>query len=55
MLDSIPKILIGEDRSDMERWPDEAKIRAAVFDLNKNSASGPNGFSRGFFQIARRL
>lgn len=55
MLDNISKILTGEDRSDMERCPDEAEIKTFVFDLNKNSASGPNGFSRGFFQIARRL
>lgn len=48
-LNCIPRILTDEDRSNMERWPDEAEIRAIVFDLNKNSVSGTDGFSGDFF------
>lgn len=38
-----------------ERWPDEAEVRKAIFDLNKDSASGPDGFSGGFFQAYRGI
>lgn len=45
-----PKNPTEEDRIDLEGWPDEAEVWDAVFGLNKDSASGPDGFSMGFFQ-----
>lgn len=51
-LDCIPKILSEEDRNDMEKWPDEAEIRATVFVLNKNRTSGIDGFSGPSSRVA---
>lgn len=50
MLNNIPKLLTDEDNIEMERWPEEGEIREVVFELNKDSASGPDGFSREFYQ-----
>lgn len=50
-LDIIPYILTEEDRSYMEKWPEEDEIREAVFYLNKDSASEPDGFSGEFYQV----
>lgn len=39
--------------SKMKKWkktPSEEKIKGVVFALNKDSASGPDGFSGQFFQ-----
>lgn len=49
-LQCIPIILTEEDRNTTERYPDEAEIRAAIFDLNKKSASRVDEFSGEFFQ-----
>lgn len=46
----IPKLLNDDDREQMERWPEEDEIKAVVFDLNKDSASGPDGYSGEFYQ-----
>lgn len=49
-LNLIPRVLIDEDRMEMERWPKEAEIREVVFGLNKDTASGLGGFSGDFYQ-----
>lgn len=45
----IPRLLTEEDKDEMERCPEEEETRAAIFGLNKDSASGPDGFAGGFF------
>lgn len=49
-LDIIPKLLSYDDRKQMDRRPEEEEIWIVVFDLNKDSASGPDGYSRDFYQ-----
>lgn len=49
-LTCIPKMLIESDRESMERWSKKEEIRHVVFDLNKDSAGGPDVFSSGFYQ-----
>lgn len=51
MLNNIPMVLIDEDRTEMERWPDKDGFSKVVFDFNKDNASGPNGFSGEFYQV----
>lgn len=41
-----------EDNVEIERMPDEDEVKRVVFSLNADSACGPNGFSRKFFQAS---
>jgi len=50
MLDLIPKIITQEQNEEMGRMPNMEEVREAVFALNGDSTSGPDGFSGEFFQ-----
>ncbi|VFQ71288.1 unnamed protein product [Cuscuta campestris] len=45
ILDHIPNLISLEDNNFMCRIPDEEEIKQAVWDLNPNSAAGPDGFN----------
>lgn len=38
MLNHIPKLIIDEENEEMVLFPEEQKVREAVFGLNENSA-----------------
>ncbi|KAH0650293.1 hypothetical protein KY284_030205 [Solanum tuberosum] len=50
MLDIIPKIITVEQNNEMIRIPTTEEVKQVVFELNADSASGPDGFSDGFCQ-----
>ncbi|VFQ85780.1 unnamed protein product, partial [Cuscuta campestris] len=50
ILDHIPNLISLEDNNFMCRIPDEEEIKQAVWDLNPNSAAGPDGFNGNFFR-----
>ncbi|XP_049394714.1 uncharacterized protein LOC125859004 [Solanum stenotomum] len=50
MLDYIPLLISGEDNNAMIKLPDMEEVKMVVFQLDGNSAAGPDGFSGLFFQ-----
>ncbi|XP_027171591.1 uncharacterized protein LOC113771176 [Coffea eugenioides] len=49
-LSRIPTILSEDDNLDLERLPTAEKVRGAVFSLDRDSCSGPDGFPGSFYQ-----
>ncbi|XP_026459208.1 uncharacterized protein LOC113359850 [Papaver somniferum] len=49
-LDIIPKIITEEDQQKIDIIPEEEEIKAAIFDMDPESAPGPDGFSGIFFR-----
>lgn len=45
MLNVIPRLITNEKNGDMARAPTKEEVKTAVFSLNKDSASGPDGFA----------
>lgn len=50
MLDFIPNIIIAEENDYITKLPDGEEVKKAIFSLSGNSAAGPDGFTRMFFQ-----
>ncbi|XP_026454012.1 uncharacterized protein LOC113355377 [Papaver somniferum] len=50
LLDLIPKLIIEEDQQTLHILPEEEEIKAAIFDMDPDSAPGPDGFSGIFFR-----
>lgn len=46
----IPQVLTDEDNLELQKVPNAEEIKKAVFSLNPDSASGPDGFNGHFFQ-----
>ncbi|VFQ79404.1 unnamed protein product [Cuscuta campestris] len=51
ILHHIPHLISNDDNTMMSSIPDEMEVRKAVWDLNPNSAAGPDGFNDYFFRI----
>nr|XP_027103110.1 uncharacterized protein LOC113724399 [Coffea arabica] len=49
-LSRIPTILSEDDNLDLERLPTAEEVRGAVFSLDRDSCSGPDGFPGSFYQ-----
>ncbi|XP_027072036.2 uncharacterized protein [Coffea arabica] len=49
-LSRIPTILSEDDILDLERLPTAEEVRGAVFSLDRDSCSGPDGFPGSFYQ-----
>lgn len=52
MINCIPVLINKEDNAEMERMPVEEEVKKVIFLLNADNASGPDGFSRQFFQAS---
>ncbi|KAG5616263.1 hypothetical protein H5410_016087 [Solanum commersonii] len=50
MLDYIPRSISNAENEDMIRPPEKEEVKRVVFELDGNSACGPDGFSGLFFQ-----
>lgn len=50
MIQHIPKLITTNKNEEMEKLPDEEEVRQVVFAINKNSASGSDGFVGAFYQ-----
>lgn len=50
MINNIRRLITVEENKEMERLADEREVKNVVFDLNGNSACGPDGFTRELFQ-----
>lgn len=50
MLTHIPKLITDEDNEEMIKLPNLDEVKRVVFELNGDSACGPDGFSGLFFQ-----
>lgn len=50
MLENIPIMVTMEQNLELCRYPTLDKVKAAVFALSDNSASGPDGFTGLFYQ-----
>ncbi|XP_026419826.1 uncharacterized protein LOC113315790 [Papaver somniferum] len=50
--EASPTAITAEDNSFLEKVPSEEDIRNAVFDLNQDSAPGPDGFTGIFYRFA---
>ncbi|XP_043725602.1 uncharacterized protein LOC122672168 [Telopea speciosissima] len=55
ILDCVPQVLEEADIFRMDSVPCESEIRAAVWDLDADSASGPDGFPGAFFRACWEL
>ncbi|XP_075074578.1 uncharacterized protein LOC142162156 [Nicotiana tabacum] len=49
ILDHVPVIMNDEQNNDLTRKPTMEEVKKAVFGLNGDSASGPDGFNGNFF------
>lgn len=52
LLENIPKLINAEQNENMNRSPDEAEVKAAVFYPSGESSSEPDGFMGLFCQSA---
>ncbi|XP_071916251.1 uncharacterized protein [Coffea arabica] len=52
LLQHIPTILTDEENDLLEQFPSKAEIRSAVFAMDGESASGPDGYTGKFFTVA---
>ncbi|XP_060195246.1 uncharacterized protein LOC132624493 [Lycium barbarum] len=50
LLQHIPELISAEDNSALCIFPNLEEVKKAVFELNGDSASGPDGFTGCFFQ-----
>lgn len=50
LLDTIPKIILEEQNNMLDSSPSKDEVKQVVFDLNRESASGPDSFSGLFFK-----
>ncbi|CAH9084422.1 unnamed protein product [Cuscuta epithymum] len=50
ILDFIPSLITQEDNNTLIKLPDMEEVKQAVWDLNHNSAPGPDGFHGKFFK-----
>ncbi|XP_060182406.1 uncharacterized protein LOC132612080 [Lycium barbarum] len=50
LLDHIPRLITAEQNAQINELPEGEEVKKAVFGLNSNSAGGPNGYTRKFFQ-----
>ena len=48
----IPNVVSEEDNTALYEIPDESEIKQAIFNLNPESAAGPDGYSGQFYQKA---
>ncbi|XP_043699839.1 uncharacterized protein LOC122650493 [Telopea speciosissima] len=51
MLSVIPKIISDVEKDMLTKIPTQEEIKAAVFDLDPNSALGPDGYPGTFFRV----
>lgn len=49
MINNIRRLITIEENKEMERLADECEVKSVVFDLNGNSACGPDGFTGELF------
>ncbi|XP_027172427.1 uncharacterized protein LOC113772083 [Coffea eugenioides] len=52
ILDVIPKVVSDVQVADLERFPSHEEIREVVFNMDGESAGGPDGFTGTFFTFA---
>ncbi|XP_060216645.1 uncharacterized protein LOC132644105 [Lycium barbarum] len=50
LLKNIPKLITEEQQKNMQELPSESEVKEAVFSLNGDSASGPDGLIGQFYQ-----
>lgn len=46
----IPEVITSDDQEMIEKVPDEEEIKATLFDMDQDSAPGPDGFSSCFYR-----
>ncbi|XP_026456295.1 uncharacterized protein LOC113357182 [Papaver somniferum] len=52
IFDVVPQVITYEDNSLLDGLLDENEIKSAIFDLNQDSAPGPDGFTGIFYRAA---
>jgi len=50
LLRHIPELITYEENSDLCKLPELDEVRKAIFNLNRDRASGPDGLTGRFYQ-----
>ena len=52
LLNLVPSMIMGKDNKILKEVSDMEKVRRMLFAMDRESAAGPNGFTRKFFTFS---